>query len=178
MNSNRSRFNLFLAAALALGLSCGCQSGKLKGPVTVLRLHMEASPGQTEFVVPVNVGRSMPVQILIEKSAFLDERDVADAAVVDQNGTFSLKLVLTRRGKWLLEQYSASNLGRRCAIFCHFGTAKSAVSRWLAAPQFTRIISDGVLVFTPDATRAEAEQIVAGLRNVARQTAKERGPLD
>ena len=40
-------------------------------------------------------------------------------------------------------------------------------ARWLAAPRISQRIKDGVLVFTPDATREEAERIVRGLNNVA-----------
>ena len=36
--------------------------------------------------------------------------------------------------------------------------------RWLAAPVFTKRITDGVLVFTPDCTREEADRIVKGLK--------------
>lgn len=180
MQGELHKFNLILTVAvLALSLSCGCQtSGKPKGPITVFRLHLEASPGQTELTVPVGIGRTEPVLINIEKTAFLDEREVAGATVVDENGTFSLRVEFTRRGRWLLEQYSATNPGKRCAIFCQFGDRKTPVHRWLGAPMFSRRIADGVLVFVPDATRAEAEQIVAGLNNLAKHMAKDRGPLD
>jgi hypothetical protein len=42
--------------------------------------------------------------------------------------------------------------------------------RWLAAPVISHRIGDGVLVFTPDATREEAEEIALGLNNVAKKT--------
>ena len=38
--------------------------------------------------------------------------------------------------------------------------------RWLAAPMITRQIQDGIFVFTPDASREEAERIVRGVNNV------------
>jgi len=44
--------------------------------------------------------------------------------------------------------------------------------RWLAAPVISRRIPDGVLVFTPDASRAEADDIVLGLNNIAREVEK------
>ena len=37
----------------------------------------------------------------------------------------------------------------------------------MAAPRIARRISNGVISFTPDATRDEAEQIAIGLNNVA-----------
>ena len=44
--------------------------------------------------------------------------------------------------------------------------------RWLAAPILQQRIRDGLLVFTPDATREEAERIVRGLKNVAKTVQK------
>ena len=54
------------------------------------------------------------------------------------------------------------------AIFSQFGEEMKDY-RWLAAPVINRRISDGVLVFTPDATREEAEEIALGLNNVAKK---------
>jgi len=71
----------------------------------------------------------------------------------------------------LLEQRSVDSRGQRFAIFCQFGPDLKE-SRWLAAPIVARRITDGVLVFTPDATRAEAEEIVLGLNNIARVVKK------
>ena len=53
---------------------------------------------------------------------------------------------------------------RRIAIFSQFGPA-----RWLGAPIYQQKISNGVVFFTPDASRSEAERIVRGLNNVARK---------
>ena len=75
---------------------------------------------------------------------------------------------LTIDGTVLLEECTAANRGRRIAIFSQFGE-KIKDYRWLAAPVITRRISDGVLVFTPDATREEAEEIALGLNNVSKK---------
>ena len=40
-------------------------------------------------------------------------------------------------------------------------------TRWLAAPMITRPIENGVIAFTPDCTREEADIFVLGLNNVA-----------
>ena len=71
-----------------------------------------------------------------------------------------------RRGKWLLEQKTTTNPGKHIAIFAEWGK-KLKESRWLAAPVIPRRISNGVLTFTPDATREEMEQLVLGLNNLA-----------
>ena len=47
-----------------------------------------------------------------------------------------------------------------------------ADSRWLAAPVISRRIDNGVLVFTADCERDEADQLVLGLNNVAKQIHK------
>ena len=86
-----------------------------------------------------------------------------------------LRLQFDRRGTWLLEQYSTANLGKHFAIFSQFPSppdAKLNQGRWLAAPRINQRIPDGVLTFAPDATREEAEQIVLGLNNVAKQLKK------
>jgi hypothetical protein len=49
---------------------------------------------------------------------------------------------------------------------------KVTASRWLAAPVISRRISNGVLVFTADCERDEADQLVLGLNNVTKQIHK------
>ena len=76
-------------------------------------------------------------------------------------------ITLERKGAWTLENYTATNPRRHYAIFAQWGE-KGVNTRWLAAPLITYRITDGVLSFTPDATKEECEEIVMGLRNVAR----------
>ena len=54
--------------------------------------------------------------------------------------------------------------GKHLVIFSYFDQG-----RWLAAPLITGKNSTGLLTFTPDATREEAERIVRGLNNVAKK---------
>ena len=63
--------------------------------------------------------------------------------------------------------YTSQYKGQHIAVFSQFGDA-----RWLAAPQITQQISDGVFVFTPDATMEESERIVRGLNNIAKEIKK------
>jgi preprotein translocase subunit SecD len=84
-------------------------------------------------------------------------------------GGFALRIQFDHAGTALLEQYSASNRGKKIAVFCQFGEKLKDV-RWLAAPVISRRISDGIFVFTPDATREEAEEIAVGLNNVFKKT--------
>ena len=71
----------------------------------------------------------------------------------------------------MLEQYSAANPGKHFAIFGQWGE-KLADGRWLAAPLITHRIADGMLSFTPDMSREEADRLVLGLNNVAKKILK------
>ena len=167
------RFNIYLLAAsiLVIAAACGCRSPeerrqrKLLG---TLRLHLEASRDGTKADEAVPVLRANPVWVRVTKSPFLNESQVSEAAVVEVVGGFALRIQFDHQGQVLLEQCTAANRGRKIAIFCQFGNELKDY-RWLAAPVISRRISDGVLVFTPDATRAEAAEIAQGLNNVAKQ---------
>jgi len=173
MKLRRMAFKSCLCAGLALALLCGCQSlaGKPKGLVATLRLHLEVNPDATDRSTPVPIHRAHPFPVNVEKASFLDERSVTNVAVVEAMGGFAIEVRFDTTGARLLEQYSTANRGRRCAIFTQFGD-KTPQPRWLAAPVLSRTITDGVLVFTPDATREEAEQIVRGLLNLKKQIQK------
>jgi len=160
MKNRLARFNTYLAVTLTLVV--GCQFGSKKKEATQMRLFIEANPDGTDRNGPVTIGRTDPFIINVENQSFLDEGSIAKAWVVDALGGFQIMLQFDRRGTWLLEQYTVANRGRRIAIVAHFGP-----KRWLAAPVITNRISDGLLVFTPDATREEAERIVRGLNKVA-----------
>jgi preprotein translocase subunit SecD len=85
-------------------------------------------------------------------------------------GGFDLRIQFNSQGTWMLQNYSASNNGKHYAIFSQFGV-DGKKARWLAAPVFNRLISDGVIQFTPDASREEAEEIARGLNNFAKKNA-------
>ena len=170
----RHGFNLYLVALVLVGVVCGCKTEKSKAKKisAFLRMHEEVPPnpaGRSETVV---VHRAPEIKMTIDKEAFLTSSMVKEAKVVDVVGGFALQLEFNRRGSWLLEQYTLSGRGRHIAIFCQFmneGEEKLNEGRWLAAPRVSNIITNGQMTFTPDATRAEADQIVKGLNNVAKQ---------
>ncbi len=165
MKTRFPRFNTYL---LVLALGVGCHSLARKQAST-LRLHLEVNADGTDRNAPVTVGRNeMAFQVNVENEPFLKERNIKQASVVDAMGSFAIMVQYDRRGTWLLEQYSAANKGKRIAIMSQFGQV-----RWLAAPKFTQRIADGTLVFTPDATREEAERIVKGLNDVAKEIQKD-----
>jgi hypothetical protein len=163
-------FNSILGLLALAGLVAGCKTEETyesneqdtAKQLTALRLHIQTSPDPTGRSMEVPVFRSRPVLLTIDPSPFLTEQNVTKAEIVDELGGFSIRIELERQGKWLLEKYTAANMGRRIAIFANFGH-----ERWLAAPVIQKVIADGKLTFTPDATREEADRIVRGLKNVA-----------
>jgi len=171
-------FNLYFAFALclvALGSACSTTRGKSgatkKGKeISTLRLHLEVNADGTERNGPVPVFREQPVMVNVNKEFFLNEGDVVEALVVEAMGGFALSVHFDPHGKLLLDTVTTSNKGRRIAIFSRFGEVGKA--RWLAAPLIRQRITDGVLTFTPDATREEAERIALGLNQVAKELKK------
>ena len=167
-----TRFNIYLLVTLAAGLACGCQSSgekQSKKVLSTLRLHLEAGSDRTKSNESIPVYRENPVWVNILKTPLLTEQNVAGASVVDEVGGYALRIQFDSDGKVLLEECTTRNRGRRIAIFSQFAEQFKDY-RWLAAPVISRRINDGVLVFTPDATREEAEDIAVGLNNVAKKT--------
>ena len=165
------RFNLYLCVGLAVCVGCQTAAHKRKYQPSTLRVHIEVHPGEATVSLPVPIYREHPVMVNVDKTPVLTEASVADAQVVNTVGGFAIRLQFDREGTWVLEQRSLDSRGQRFAIFSMFGPDLKE-SRWLAAPIIGRRITDGVLIFTPDATRAEADEVVLGLNNVARGVKK------
>ncbi len=165
------RFNLYLALAAALALLCGCQTHRQKGLPGALRVHIQTNPNALDTSQTISVLRSDPVLVTIARNPFLTEANIVAAKVMDTPGGFAIEIRFDENGAWLLEQYSAANPGGHFAIFGQWGD-KLVNGRWLAAPLITHRIANGVLAFTPDATRAEADQLVLGLNHAAAKIRK------
>lgn len=162
MDITRRCFNIYLLAALSAMLFCGCATDKNnKKNVTLLQVHAAATD-KTTFTKKVSVYRNTPVVMRVDQSPLLTEQDVKKASVVEALGGFALAIEFGARGRWLLDQHSSLNKGKNLAIFTKFGD-KPGVERWIAAPILSNRITDGALIFTPDATREEAELIARGL---------------
>jgi hypothetical protein len=162
------RFNLYLMLVMVSALICGCQTPKNKKNKTVaaLRIHLQANPNDVGATKTVSVLRSTPVSVTISQDPVLTEANILKARVIDTPGGFAIEIHFDESATLMLEQYSAANPGRHFVIFGQWGE-KLVNGRWLAAPLITRRISNGELAFTPDITRAEADQLVLGLNNVA-----------
>jgi len=161
------RFNTYLMLATALALLYGCETDKPHGPVSALRIHIEANPNLPGTSQTVSVLRADPVLVNIAKEPILTEANIIAARIIEAPGGFAIEVRFDETGTWILEQYSATNPGRHFVIFGQWGE-KLANSRWLAAPLITHRVADGVLAFTPDMSHAEAEQLITGLDNVAK----------
>lgn len=174
--NHRDRFNGYLlpALTLALALVCGCRTeeGKREKALSTFHVFVEVNQDAAQRSRPVPIYRNAPSTVNIEAEPFLTEANVSEARVVEAVGGFAIRIRLDRRGTWLLEQYTVANKGKHLAIQTQFArpeTPELHQSRWLAAPIISARISDGILLFTPDATREEAYQIVLGLNNVAKK---------
>jgi len=165
------RFNLYLAVAAALALLCGCQTHRQKGPLGALRVYIQVNPDSLGTSQTISVLRSDPVLVTIAHNPILTEANIVAAKVLDTPGGFAIEIQFDENGTWLLEQYSASNPGGHFAIFGEWGD-QVVNGRWLAAPLITHRIANGALSFTPDASRAEADQLVLGLNRVAAKDRK------
>jgi preprotein translocase subunit SecD len=164
------QFNIYLALAFLLGLACGCQTIR-KAPTASLRVHIEVNPDPGGTSENISMLRSDPVLITIKREPILTEANIVTAKAIDARGGFAIEIKFDENGTWLLEQYSAANPGRHFVIFGQW-SEKPVAARWLAAPIITHRIADGVLAFTPDCSREEADQLVLGLNNFVKSAHK------
>jgi hypothetical protein len=165
------RFNSYfcLAALAVAALLTGCTAlaKKKNRPFASLRVHMQVQDTRMDHDF-ATVLRDQPVRIPIEKQPFLTEYNIADARVTESQGVLAIVIQLERKGTWTLENITSSNPGKNFAIFAQWGE-KSEFTRWLAAPAIKVRITDGILAFTPDASREECESIVKGWLNLAKE---------
>jgi preprotein translocase subunit SecD len=172
MNFYARRFNLYLLL-LAVGLlaATGCQTDKKDKQLASLRIHIENRAQLVDSGKTVSVLRSSPVLVTIGPDPVLTEANVVAARLLQSEGGYAIEVKFDESGTYMLEQYTSANSGKHFVIFCQWSD-KTQDSRWLAAPIITHRIPNGYLSFTPDATEAEAKQIVTGLNNMAKKIAK------
>jgi preprotein translocase subunit SecD len=175
MKCSARQFNLYLPllpVLALLALLCGCQSGKKdKEPTAALRIHIESSDSLAGTGQTVSVLRVDPVLVSIATDPVLTEANITAAEVISVQGGYAVEVKFNQTGAWTLEQFSAANPGKHFVIFGQWGE-KVTDGRWLAAPVISRRIDSGILSFTPDASRAETDQLVLGLNNVAKKNLK------
>ena len=158
-----------------MALLCGCQTGhhheKADEKTGALRVHIETSPVPEGTSQTISVLRSDPVAVTIASDPILTEANLITAKIVESPGGFSIQVQFDESSTLTLEQFTAAYPGRHLVIYGQWGE-KLANGRWLAAPLITHRIGDGLLAFTPDASRDEAGQLVLGLNNVVKKIQK------
>lgn len=170
MNFYAMRFNLYLLL-LAATLAVGCKTDKKDSHLASLRIHMENKAQVPGSGQTVSVLRSEPVLVTINNEPVLTEANVTRATLLETPGGYALQVQFDESGTWALEQYSAAYAGKHFAIFGQW-SENTKDSRWLAAPLISHRIANGVLAFTPDASREETQALVTGLNNMAKKVAK------
>jgi hypothetical protein len=163
MNIRSTRFNIYLMLSLATAL-IGCRTPeerKHSKEASTLRIFVQAPNDGSARSSTVVIYRDHPIRLNMEREPLLSEADVETAAVVDMPGGYAIQIQFNGHGALILEGATVAHKSQHLGIQSYFGE-----SRWLAAPLITRRISNGELVFTPDATREESERIVRGLVNV------------
>ena len=169
MRIHWNRFNIYLALGLIISLA-GCltpEEKKRAKEVALVRLHLEGSVSSSDKNSAAKINRADPVAVPVEMEPFLDNGSLDKAAVIEAMGGFALQLRFNKHGTFVLDQMTTANRGRRMAVF-----AQWTEGRWLAAPVISQRIADGVLTFTPDASREEAENLVRGLNNTVAKLKK------
>jgi uncharacterized protein YceK len=167
MNFCPRRFNLYLTLLLAVTVSgCGTLMKKTPAKVSAVRIHMEAPvsvPGKTQTVTLL---RNNPVVVTVDADPVLTEQNLVAAALMETPGGYAVRLQFDETGGWVLEQTTSSNPGKHLVIFGQWGE-KAAEGRFLAIPLITGRNPTGILTFTPDASREEAQRFVDGLNNLS-----------
>jgi hypothetical protein len=171
MVTRPAHINLILLALLLPGISglAGCNLRKLgkDHDTATLRVHLECNPQLLDRVEKISVLRAAPMQISIERYPFLSEKQIESARVLDRDTGHVLSIKFNQEGTRLLEHYSALNSYKRFAIRSQFRQETNVFDRWLAAPVIRGRIGDGVLTFSPDASREECDVLVRGWNKVA-----------
>jgi len=191
MQSWLRSFNIYLLAAGAV-FAGGCSSMHRLNPnkdYATLSVFPEGRPADS---LPVQVGWNKTT-MYIEANPILTEEDVSKATLVDRpDGSYEIQLTFTGHGKTVLEMQTIGKQGKHLVIFANFrpkgwkepedgapaaeGTPQPGQPRmifWLAAPLIPQNgISNGSLRFEPEASHADAEKIVLGWNNMAKETHK------
>ena len=158
----------YLAAiVLSAGVGLGCQSIGKKKPgenYSLIALYIEQNNDGTKYSKKMAVYRADPIIFYVNSEPFLDTADLEQATLMEAIGGFAIQLQFTRHGTAVLDSFTTSNKGRRMAIFCQF-----TEPRVLAAPMITNRNATGIIRFTPDCSREEAERIIKGLASAIKE---------
>ena len=142
---------------------------KKPDPYGILRLYLEANEDSNS--AKAQVIRRLPQTYPVQQAPFIDERDIVRALVVEApDGGFMIQVELTQpHGRQALEMGTVSSLGRHLLIFGQWTTETDTKpeERWLAAPVVRNVLRTGMIVFSADMDREEADRFVEGINRVA-----------
>ncbi len=173
MRTGRICFNLVLAAFV---LNCGCASDrsdresrrKEQDTINHVRVHLESRHDIPERAMIAKVGGSDDLRFAVEKMPILTELHVEKASLLEDLGGFKVELDLNPMGARILESYSSAAMGRHLLIM----TELDGEATWIAAPIIEKRISDGILAFTPIASREDMNRLVTGLNQAVEKRRK------
>lgn len=191
MNGQQRMFNFFFHSAVISILCCmmvftfsGCETTSTKEnshksqeaaqkkkekenrkKYSLVKFFLETPEGSQNKIQEIEVYRAYPERITIGTMPFIDERDFKDVNIVETpDEGFMIEFILTSEGSSILQNITGRYRGRRIIIFANFGDP-----RYLGAPKIEKIITNGILRITPDASREEAERFVLGMKNTIRE---------
>ena len=167
MVSMRIINHYLIAITLCAALGLGCKSMGEKKPgenYSLIMLYLEQNNDGTKYSREMAVYRADPIIFYVNSEPFLSTADLEKATLMEAIGGFAIQLQFNRHGTAVLESFTTSNKGKRMAIFCQF-----TEPRVLAAPMITRGNATGIIRFTPDCSRKEAERIIAGLNTAIKE---------
>jgi len=176
MNFYTLRFNLYFSILLVatvalLGAGCATKEEKEAKQPAGLRIHIESRGNLPGAAKTISVLRDNPLELTIAQEPILTEANIIAATLLETPGGYAVQVNFDETGCLTLEQFTASNPGRHLAIFGQWGE-KMKETRWLAIPLITGRVANGVVSFTPDASRDEAFKLVRGLNITAKKNAK------
>jgi len=193
MKSWLRSINIFLLAAAAV-FAGGCSTHHLSmnKDYATLSIYFEGRPLDS---LPVQVGWNKTTMYR-EANPVLTEDDLSMAKLVDKaDGSYEIQLTFTDHGKTVLDMQTIGKQGRHLVILANLrpkgwkepegGDSASEETPqpgqprrifWLAAPLIPpNGISNGFLRFAPEVSHAEAEKIVLGWNNMAKELHKGEG---
>ncbi len=157
-----------LVALAALLPGCASSSKKKEEEIATIRLHFEVNPQLVRRNLEVSVLRSHPIKLTVAEEPLVHEGYLNEAEIVNEGSTHSIRLVFDDSGRRLLETETAASMGKRIAVVGQFPDL-----RWLAAPVISRINTNGVFTFTPDADLEECRRLIDGLKIVIAKRKRE-----
>ena len=92
------QFNIYLTLAATLALLCGCETDRPRGPVSTLRVHIEANSDTSSTSETISVLRATPVLVTIAQEPVLTEANIVAAKVIDTPGGFAVEVQFDETG--------------------------------------------------------------------------------